>query len=56
MDTTVIKALTILEALASSDTPLGVTELANRLGLSKSNVHRLLQTLGSRGYVLATNH
>ena len=51
-----IKALTILEALASSDTPLGVTELANRLGLSKSNVHRLLQTLGSRGYVLATDH
>lgn len=51
MDTTVVKALTVLEALASSATPLGVTELAMKLGLSKSNVHRLLQTLASRGYV-----
>lgn len=51
MDTTVVKALTVLEALAASATPLGVTELATRLGLSKSNVHRLLQTLSSRGYV-----
>ncbi len=51
MDTTVVKALTVLEALASSATPLGVTELATRLGLSKSNVHRLLQTLAARGYV-----
>ena len=51
MDTTVVKALTVLEALASSATPLGVTELATRLGLSKSNVHRLLQTLSARGYV-----
>ena len=51
MDTTVVKALTVLEALASSGAPLGVTELATRLGLSKSNVHRLLQTLSSRGYV-----
>ncbi len=51
MDTTVVKALTVLEALAASTTPLGVTELAMKLGLSKSNVHRLLQTLASRGYV-----
>ena len=51
MDTTVVKALTVLEALASSAAPLGVTELATKLGLSKSNVHRLLQTLASRGYV-----
>jgi IclR family KDG regulon transcriptional repressor len=51
MDTTVVKALTVLEALASSGAPLGVTELATKLGLSKSNVHRLLQTLASRGYV-----
>jgi DNA-binding IclR family transcriptional regulator len=51
MDTTVVKALTVLEALASSGAPLGVTELATKLGLSKSNVHRLLQTLSSRGYV-----
>ncbi len=52
MDTTVVKALTVLETLASSATALGVTELATRLGLSKSNVHRLLQTLAACGYVL----
>lgn len=51
MDTTVLKALSILEALARSSTPLGVTELAGTLDLSKSNVHRLLQTLASQGYV-----
>lgn len=56
MDTTVVKALTVLEALAASRTPLGVTELATRLGLSKSNVHRLLQTLASRGYVAPVEH
>ncbi len=56
MDTTVLKALSVLEALAASESPLGVTELASRLGLSKSNVHRLLQTLGSRGYVAALDH
>jgi IclR family KDG regulon transcriptional repressor len=56
MDTTVVKALTILEALAASASPLGVTELATRLDLSKSNVHRLLQTLAARGYVAASDH
>jgi len=56
VDTTVIKALSILEALAASRTPLGVTELATSLGLSKSNVHRLLQTLASCGYVAASDH
>lgn len=56
MDTTVVKALSILEALAASATPLGVTELATNLALSKSNVHRLLQTLASRGYVSQVDH
>ncbi len=55
MDTTVVKALSILEALAESHEPLGVTELANRFALSKSNVHRLLQTLASQGYVTSTD-
>jgi len=50
MDTTVAKALSLLEELAGSDTPLGVTELAQRLGLGKSNVHRLLQTLVELNY------
>lgn len=55
MDSTVAKALALLEALAASAQPLGVTELAARQGLTKSNVHRLLQTLASRGYVVAVD-
>ncbi len=51
MDTTVIKAIDVIEALARSDRPRGITELAEQLELTKSNVHRLLQTLGSRGYL-----
>jgi DNA-binding IclR family transcriptional regulator len=51
MDTTLLKGLTVLEALAASREPRGVTELANELGMLKSNVHRLLQTLAHRGYV-----
>lgn len=51
MDKTVAKAFLLLEALAKTDAPLGVTELAQRLNLGKSNVHRLLQTLLSLKYV-----
>lgn len=52
MDTTVVKALSLLEALARSDEPRGVTELANETGLTKANVHRLLRTLLAHGYVI----
>jgi DNA-binding IclR family transcriptional regulator len=52
MDTTVVKALSILEVLAASATPVGVTELAQTLGLSRSNAHRLLHTLIAQGYVM----
>ena len=51
MDTTLLKGLTVLEALAASREPRGVTDLAHELGMLKSNVHRLLQTLAHRGYV-----
>ena len=51
MDTTVLKALDVIEALARSERPRGITELADQLQLTKSNVHRLLQTLASRGYL-----
>jgi DNA-binding IclR family transcriptional regulator len=37
--------------LAQSESPSGVTQLGKRLQLTKSNVHRLLQTLASQGYV-----
>lgn len=51
MDTTLLKGLSVLEALAARGQPRGVTELADELGLVKSNIHRLLQTLAHRGYV-----
>jgi len=50
VNNTLVKGLAVLEALARSDRPLGVTELATRLELGKSNVHRLLQALTELGY------
>ena len=46
-----MKALQVLEALAQSDRPRGVSDLARELGLSKSNVYRLLETLRAARYV-----
>ena len=51
MDKAFVKALQLLEALALSDEPRGITSLAAQLGLTKSNVHRLLGTLQAHGYV-----
>jgi IclR family KDG regulon transcriptional repressor len=51
MDKTFLKGLRLLETLARSEHGRGVTELACELGLTKSNVHRLLQTLMHRGFV-----
>ena len=41
----------VIEALAQSASPLGVTELGRMLGLQKSNVHRILKTMQKLGYV-----
>lgn len=54
MDSTLLKGLTVLEHLAASEAPRGVSELARALDLTKSNVHRTLQTLVAAGYVRAT--
>jgi len=51
VNSTLVKGLGLLEILANSDRPLGVTELASQLDISKSNVHRLLQTLVQLQYV-----
>lgn len=51
MDTTTIKALKVLEALASSPEPRGVAELGRQLGFTQSNTYRILSTLASEGYV-----
>lgn len=43
----------MLEKLAHSETPRGASELAREMGLTRSNVHRTLQTLVAAGYVRA---
>src|SRR3979490_392739 len=45
------RATAILKALASGPRRLGVSELADRLGLARPTVHGLLQTLQSHGFV-----
>ncbi|MBL8908403.1 MAG: IclR family transcriptional regulator [Rhizobiales bacterium] len=51
METTVVKGLKVLEALAVSHGPRTLTDLASQCGMSKSNAHRLLHTLEKCGYV-----
>lgn len=51
MDKAFVKGLRLVEALAASENPRGITDLANQLGFTKSNVHRLLATLQANGYV-----
>lgn len=45
-------AIDVLEATAFSDDELGVTQLAERLNVTKGSVHRHLQTLVERGYLV----
>ena len=51
MDKTLVKGLAVLEALAKSDRPRGITEVSQELGMTKSNVHRFVQTLSECGYI-----
>lgn len=51
MDKAFTKGLRLLETLATSDRPRGITDLASELQFTKSNVHRLLQTLQIQGFV-----
>lgn len=44
-------AIDVLEAVAFSDDELGVTQIAERLHMTKGSVHRHLQTLVERGYL-----
>ncbi|MBC7190435.1 IclR family transcriptional regulator [Candidatus Aerophobetes bacterium] len=48
---TLSKSLLILETLAQPHSPTGIGELSRKLGISRSTVHRILDTLRSRGYV-----
>ncbi|MTJ84250.1 MAG: IclR family transcriptional regulator [Telmatospirillum sp.] len=45
-------ALDIIEAVAASETEVGVSELASRLGLTKATVFRHLKTLVERNYLV----
>src|SRR5690242_3222130 len=47
----VTRALALLDELAASDAPLGVSELARRIGVNPSTASRLLGTLERGGYV-----
>lgn len=48
------RAFDIVEELAHSRKPLSLNEITNRTGLSKTTVHRILQTLLERAYVEKT--
>src|ERR1700686_4163432 len=45
------RVLSILSAFGGPEHSLGVTELAQRLGMNKNMVHRALATLAGEGYV-----
>lgn len=51
MDSTIVKGLRVLEALAASDQPRGISDLAREISLNKSNVQRIIGTLVALGYV-----
>jgi DNA-binding IclR family transcriptional regulator len=45
----------ILETLAASSSPLGLSEIARSTGMSKSTVHRLMTTMCARHYAEKTS-
>jgi DNA-binding IclR family transcriptional regulator len=51
METTLLKGLRVLSAIAASDEPRGPSDLAREVGLTRSNAHRLVQTLAAAGFV-----
>ena len=51
MEKTVVKVLKLVETLSRAEKPVGVTAIAGELGFTKSNAHRLLNTLVELGYV-----
>lgn len=51
METTVVKGLRVIEALADAGGPATLTDIARVCAMTKSNAHRLLKTLEDCGYV-----
>jgi len=54
MSSTLKKSLKIIEAVAMSESPRGISELARDIKLDKSLVQRILQTLAEENYVEKT--
>ncbi len=52
MNNTLVKGLKLLEVLSAREEAVGVTELANAIGVGRSNAHRILQALVEMGYVV----
>lgn len=55
MDKTAVKLLRLYEYLCRAETPQGVSALASKLRLTKSNAHRILRTLTGLGYAQQTD-
>ncbi len=51
LDKSFSKGLILLRHLATCEAPAGISDLSAALGMTKSNVHRLLQTLAAYGFV-----
>jgi len=51
MSATVVKALSLIEALSAGTAPIGISQLARELRLNKSTVYRLVDTLCRHRFV-----
>lgn len=55
MNNTLLKGLAVLEMLSKADEPMNLTQIANNLGVVKSNAHTLMRTLLEQRYVVRHN-
>lgn len=55
MSTTLRKCLKVLESIAASEAPRGISELAREINIDKSAVQRIFQTLADEGYIEKIN-
>lgn len=46
------KMIDIMGLFLEEERPMGISEISNKLSLYKSSVHRILNTLKSRGYII----
>ncbi|GJM70350.1 IclR family transcriptional regulator [Paenibacillus macerans] len=50
------KALDVLDCFSVDEPELGITEICNKLGLYKSNVHNIVSTFEKHGYLTKNPH